>query len=103
MVPTEGEAIKVHWVSDDGTVVSSANADLRFCCFPGWCKQVHLTGGIHTHDALVWGSTPEIQEANKRNKSPVLKAQMFSELGAITPYIVMPSADVCSQGDGARS
>jgi hypothetical protein len=58
--------------------------------------QVHLTGGIHTHDALVWGPDPEEQARNKKNNTPVLKAKMFSELGAITPYIVMPSADVCT-------
>ena len=51
---------------------------------------VHLTGGIKTHDNIVFGT--EDQEARKRENRPVLRARMTSELGAVTPYIVLPSA-----------
>lgn len=58
-------------------------------------SQVHITGGIHTHDALVWGADPVLREQNRAAGTPVLKAKMVSELGAITPYIVVPSELVC--------
>jgi hypothetical protein len=51
---------------------------------------VHLTGGIKTHDALVWGSTADEQARNKAANTPVLKARMHSELGSVAPYIVCP-------------
>lgn len=51
---------------------------------------VHLTGGVNTHDALVWGT--EDPETRKANNEPILKARMTSELGAVSPYIVVPSA-----------
>jgi hypothetical protein len=58
---------------------------------------VHLTGGKATHDAIVWGSPTETnlfgkseQERNIENKTPKLKANMTSELGAVSPWIVVP-------------
>ncbi|KNC78171.1 hypothetical protein SARC_09389 [Sphaeroforma arctica JP610] len=41
---------------------------------------VHLTGGKATHDAIVWGGP--------QREKPVLKAEMTSELGCITPWLV---------------
>jgi aldehyde dehydrogenase (NAD(P)+) len=43
---------------------------------------VHLTGGKATHDAIVWGT--------HQRDVPVLKANMTSELGCVTPWIVAP-------------
>ena len=51
---------------------------------------VHMTGGKHAHDIIVWGSTPEEQAKNKKSKTPKLKATMSSELGAATPHIITP-------------
>ena len=51
---------------------------------------VHLTGGIKTHDNIVFGT--EDQETRKKEGRPVLRAKITSELGSITPYIVLPSA-----------
>lgn len=47
---------------------------------------VHLTGGKATHDAIVWGTT----EDHKKPSKPVLHAEMTSELGAVSPWIVVP-------------
>lgn len=52
--------------------------------------QVHMTGGVRTHDAIVWGSTREAQESNKQRGTPVLRKPMSSELGCITPWAVCP-------------
>jgi hypothetical protein len=52
---------------------------------------VHLTGGVKTHDILVWGS--DVTEASHRRErgEPLLQC-MHSELGSVTPYIVIPSS-----------
>jgi aldehyde dehydrogenase (NAD(P)+) len=52
---------------------------------------VHLTGGKATHDAIVWGG--------KQRDVPVLKANMTSELGCVTPWIVAPQAWTDAQMD----
>lgn len=54
-------------------------------------KTVHLTGGKATHDIIVWGSSPKEQERNRKTGKKVLKADMTSELGAISPWIVVPA------------
>ena len=52
---------------------------------------VHMTGGVRTHDAIVWGAPAEIQSKNKRAGTPALQKPMTSELGCITPWIVCES------------
>jgi hypothetical protein len=52
---------------------------------------VHLTGGKETHDGLVWGFDPKEQQKNKQNNTPLLQAEMTSELGAVSPWIVVPA------------
>lgn len=47
---------------------------------------VHLTGGKATHDAIVWGS-PNGPKTTKK----LTNAEMSSELGCITPWIVTPT------------
>jgi len=51
---------------------------------------VHLTGSIQTHDRIVWGSTPQEQQNNKEQKSPRLTKTVTSELGNVSPWIVVP-------------
>ncbi|PNW74995.1 hypothetical protein CHLRE_12g501050v5 [Chlamydomonas reinhardtii] len=51
---------------------------------------VHMTGGTATHDAIVWGSTPEEQARRRAADDPVLKVPITSELGCITPFIIPP-------------
>jgi hypothetical protein len=53
---------------------------------------VHLTGGKATHDVIVWGPTSQ-------RDVPVLKANMTSELGCVTPWIVAPQAWTAAQMD----
>ncbi|MFP2929723.1 aldehyde dehydrogenase [Pyxidicoccus sp. 3LG] len=52
--------------------------------------EVHVTGSDRTHDALVWGPPgPESEERRKRNE-PLLKKPFSSELGNISPVVVVP-------------
>ncbi|WP_338751816.1 aldehyde dehydrogenase family protein [Janibacter alittae] len=50
---------------------------------------VHLTGAETTHDAIVWGSGEE-GERNRAAGTPKLTKPVTSELGGISPIIVVP-------------
>jgi len=52
--------------------------------------EVHLTGSHATYDRIVWGDTLEEQNERKRREEPKLKKTITSELGNITPWIVVP-------------
>jgi hypothetical protein len=52
--------------------------------------RVHITGSGHTHDAIVWGGSPQEQQRRKANGEPILKKPISSELGNVTPWIVIP-------------
>ena len=51
---------------------------------------VHMTGGKATHDAIMWGTQEESADRRRRNE-PKLKARMTSELGCVTPWVVVPA------------
>ncbi len=50
---------------------------------------VHMTGSAVTHDAIVWGTGDEAA-ARKASKHPLLAKPMTSELGGVSPTIVIP-------------
>ncbi|MFC9434396.1 aldehyde dehydrogenase family protein [Nocardia sp. NPDC057030] len=50
---------------------------------------VHMTGSAQTHDAIVWGPGPEGLE-RKRDRRPLLDKPITSELGGVSPTIVVP-------------
>ncbi|PSC71464.1 NAD-dependent aldehyde dehydrogenase [Micractinium conductrix] len=51
---------------------------------------VHMTGGTATHDAIVWGSDPAEQARRRAANDPLLKVPITSELGCVTPWLVVP-------------
>ncbi|MBV9444393.1 MAG: aldehyde dehydrogenase [Streptosporangiaceae bacterium] len=50
---------------------------------------VHMTGSAATHDAIVFGTGPEGAE-RKANGTPLLGKPVTSELGGVSPTIVLP-------------
>jgi len=54
--------------------------------------EIHLTGSDRTHDAMVWGPPGPAREARKLSGTPLLKKPVTSELGNISPVIVVPGA-----------
>ena len=51
-----------------------------------------MTGGVHTHNQILWGtSDPKQQAARIASSDRALKASFSSELGSVTPNIVVPS------------
>ena len=51
---------------------------------------VHITGSDRTHDLIVWGPPGPERERRMREDDPVLKKAITSELGCVTPVIVVP-------------
>ena len=50
---------------------------------------IHLTGSAATHDAVVYGTGPE-GAARKERDEPVIDASVSSELGGVSPCVVVP-------------
>jgi hypothetical protein len=58
---------------------------------------IHLTGSIHTHDRIVWGSDPQEMLQRKASNSPKVSKPVTSELGNVSPWIVVPGSYSSSQ------
>jgi hypothetical protein len=52
--------------------------------------EVHITGSIHSHDMIAWGPPGEQRERRKRDADPLLKKPITSELGNVSPWIIVP-------------
>jgi acyl-CoA reductase-like NAD-dependent aldehyde dehydrogenase len=52
--------------------------------------EVHITGSIHSHDAIVWGPAGPERQRRKSENNPVLRKPISSELGNVSPWIVVP-------------
>ena len=50
---------------------------------------VHVTGSEQTHDKIVWGYDGERDRRRQENK-PRLKKQITSELGNVSPWLIVP-------------
>ena len=53
-------------------------------------SEMHITGSTETHDRIVWGEPGPEREARKKNGTPLFGKPVTSELGNITPVLVMP-------------
>jgi acyl-CoA reductase-like NAD-dependent aldehyde dehydrogenase len=52
--------------------------------------EVHITGSDKTHDLMVWGPPGPQREERKRKVDPLLKKEISSELGNVTPVLFVP-------------
>ena len=52
-------------------------------------EELHITGAVATHDAIVWGIGAE-GEKNRKENTPQNFKRFTSELGAVCPTIVVP-------------
>ena len=57
----------------------------QYACNHELVDSIHITGSCATHDAIVWGS-----EENKSSNTPQNTKPISSELGCVTPIIVVP-------------
>ena len=51
---------------------------------------VHITGSNITHDMIVWGADFNDQQHRRETNQPLLNKPITSELGNVTPWIVVP-------------
>jgi Aldehyde dehydrogenase family len=58
---------------------------------------VHITGSADSHEAIVWGSDPNERQLRKKQDSPLITKPISSELGNVTPWIVVPGSYSQSQ------
>jgi acyl-CoA reductase-like NAD-dependent aldehyde dehydrogenase len=77
----ENDLLRV--IYGDAGIGSSAVSDSRV-------DDVHITGSGETHDAIVWGTDSVDRSNRKQNNDPVLKKPISSELGNVSPWIVVP-------------
>lgn len=59
--------------------------------------EVHLTGSDHTYDQIVWGASGPEQQQRKLHNEPLLKKPITSELGNISPVIIVPGPYTAKQ------
>jgi acyl-CoA reductase-like NAD-dependent aldehyde dehydrogenase len=62
----------------------------EYLCHHPQIGSVHLTGSDRTHDRIVWGPEGEEQERRKALGQPRLDKPITSELGCVTPVLVVP-------------
>jgi hypothetical protein len=82
-------------------IVSGGAAVGRYLCHHPKIDTLHITGSHRTYDAIVWGDTLEEQRRRKQENQPVLTKPFTSELGCVTPVLVVPGewtpADIAFQ------
>ncbi|MBX7168994.1 MAG: hypothetical protein K1X74_21845 [Pirellulales bacterium] len=52
--------------------------------------EVHITGSVHSHDAIVWGPPGPERDERRAANNPLLHKPITSELGNVTPWVVVP-------------
>jgi Aldehyde dehydrogenase family len=52
--------------------------------------EVHITGSAATHDSIVWGADAAEREERKVERRPALDKPITSELGNVTPWMIVP-------------
>lgn len=72
-------------------VVEGGAAVGKFLCEHELVETIHITGSDKTHDAIVFGPPPEGHQRKERCE-PINARPITSELGNVSPVIVVPGA-----------
>jgi acyl-CoA reductase-like NAD-dependent aldehyde dehydrogenase len=62
----------------------------EYLCQHPQVDAIHITGSHRTHDAIVWGATLAEQQDRKAANNPRIIKPITSELGCVTPILVVP-------------
>lgn len=68
----------------------------QYLCTHPHVAEIHVTGSDRTHDAIVYG-TGEAGVANKAADTPINPRRVTSELGNVSPVIVVPGVWTAAQ------
>lgn len=78
-------------IQDGFLAIVGGGADVgAYLCQHPQIDTIHITGSHHTHDAIVWGSTPAEQTQRRASQQPRINKPITSELGCVTPVLVVP-------------
>ena len=70
-------------------IVQGGAAAGKYLCEHETIDEIHITGSDKTHDAIVYGTGSRGVE-RKRNREPVCQKRITSELGNVSPVILVP-------------
>jgi acyl-CoA reductase-like NAD-dependent aldehyde dehydrogenase len=62
----------------------------EYLCQHPQIETIHITGSHQTHDAIVWGANQIEQQECKAANYPRITKPITSELGCVTPILVVP-------------
>jgi acyl-CoA reductase-like NAD-dependent aldehyde dehydrogenase len=62
----------------------------KYLCQHPQIETIHITGSHQTHDAIVWGATEIERQECKAANYPRITKPITSELGCVTPILVVP-------------
>jgi acyl-CoA reductase-like NAD-dependent aldehyde dehydrogenase len=80
------EAIRQNFLA----VVYGGADEGRYLVYHRDIDEVHVTGSDKTHDNIVWGPAGPERQARMQRHEPLLRKPITSELGNISPFIVVP-------------
>ncbi len=87
-------------------IVSGDASVGQYLCNHPLVETIHITGSAAAHDAIVWGTGSEAA-ANKQAGTPKNKRPITSELGGVSPTIVVPGpwsrADIAFQAENVAT
>jgi aldehyde dehydrogenase (NAD(P)+) len=87
-------------------IVSGDASVGQYLCDHPLVETIHITGSTASHDAIVWGTGNEAT-ANKLAGTPKNKRPITSELGGVSPTIVVPGpwsqADIAFQAENVAT
>jgi aldehyde dehydrogenase (NAD(P)+) len=61
-----------------------------YLCAHEQIDEIHITGSDRTHDAIVWGADKAERDRRRAQGEPLLDKRITSELGNITPVMIVP-------------
>ena len=70
-------------------VYGGAEVGSQLCCHQQ-VEEIHMTGSDRTHDAILWGQDKAERDWRRQRGEPVVTKRITSELGNITPVVVVP-------------
>jgi acyl-CoA reductase-like NAD-dependent aldehyde dehydrogenase len=87
-------------------IVCGGAREGQYLCHHKLVDEIHITGSDKTHDAIVFGGGAD-GELRKKNRTPILEKRITSELGNVSPVIVVPGpwsrSDLAYHGENLAS